>query len=65
MVPASDLETYVQELKNNGFTIDSTEDFSDIRAGDRQVLLVWTTSGLDMNKVISTLQEITPNLPYS
>ena len=65
MVPARDLETYVQELKNNGFTIDSTEDFSDIRAGDRQVLLVWTTSGLDMNKVISTLQEITPNLPYS
>jgi plastocyanin len=34
MVPASDVDTYVQDLKNSGFAIDSTQDFSDIRAGD-------------------------------
>jgi hypothetical protein len=46
MVPASDVDTYVQDLKNNGFAVDSTQDFSDIRAGDQQVLLVLTTSEL-------------------
>lgn len=65
MVPAADLDTYVQDLKDNGFAVDSTQDFSDIRAGDRQVLLVWTTSGIDLGQVVSTLQRITPNLPYS
>jgi plastocyanin len=65
MVPASDIDTYAQDLKNNGFAIDSTQDFSDIRAGDQQVLLVWTTSGIDLDQVISTLQRITQNLPYS
>ena len=65
MVPASDVDTYVQDLKNSGFAIDSTQDFNDIRAGDQQVLLVWTTSGIDLDAVVSTLQEITQNLPYS
>jgi plastocyanin len=65
MVPLSDVDTYVQDLKNSGFTIDSTQDFSDIRAGDQQVLLVWTTSGIDLDQVVSTLQRITQNLPYS
>jgi hypothetical protein len=65
MVPAADLDTYVQDLKDNGFAVDSTQDFSDIRAGDQQVLLVWTTSGIDLGRVVSALQSITPNLPYS
>jgi hypothetical protein len=64
MVPAEDLDTYVQDLKSNGFAVDSAQDFSDIRAGDQQALLVWTTSGIDLGQVISTLQRITPNLPY-
>ena len=65
MVPASDVDTYAQELKNNGFAVDSTQNFNDIRAGDEQVLLVWTTSGIDLDNVISTLQRITQTLPYS
>ena len=65
MVPASDTDTYTQELKNNGFTVDRTQNFNDIRAGDEQVLLVWTTSGIDLDNVISTLQRITQTLPYS
>jgi plastocyanin len=65
MVPASDVDTYAQDLKNNGFTVDSTQNFNDIRAGDEQVLLVWTTSGIDLENVISTLQRITQTLPYS
>jgi plastocyanin len=65
MVPASDVDTYTQELKNNGFAVDSTQNFNDIRAGDEQVLLVWTTSGIDLDNVISTLQRITQTLPYS
>ncbi|SRR5215204_795820 len=65
MVPKSDIDTDVQDLKNSGFAIDSTQDFNDIRAGDQQVLLVWTTSGIGLDKVVSTLQGITQDLPYS
>ena len=65
MVPTADTDMYVQDLTSNGFTIDSTYNFNDIRAGDEQTLLVWTTSGKSLNEVISTLQEITPQLPYS
>jgi plastocyanin len=65
MVPASDVDTYVQDLKNSGFSVDSTQDFSDIRAGDQQALLVWTTSGIGLDEVASTLQRITRGLPYS
>jgi hypothetical protein len=65
MVPESDIDTYVQDLENSGFTIDSTQDFNDIRAGDQQVLLVWTASGMSLDKVVSMLQGITQDLPYS
>jgi plastocyanin len=65
MVPTEDIDTYVQDLKSKGFAIDSTHNFNDIRAGDQQALLVWTTSGMNLDEIISTLQEITPGLPYS
>jgi plastocyanin len=65
MVPTEDIDMYVQDLTSEGFIIDSTYNFNDIRAGDEQTLLVWTTSGKNLNEVISTLQEITPQLPYS
>jgi plastocyanin len=65
MVPTMDTEKYVQDLRTKGFAIDSTHNFEDIRAGDQQTLLVWTTSGIDLDQVISTLQELTPQLPYS
>lgn len=65
MVPTEDIDTYVQGLESKDFTIDSTHNFNDIRAGDQQTLLVWTTSGMNLDEVISTLQEITPGLPYS
>jgi len=65
MVPTEDMDMYVQDLESKGFAIDSTHNFNDIRAGDQQTLLVWTTSGMNLDGVISTLQEITPGLPYS
>ena len=65
MVPTEDVDTYVQDLTSKGFTMDSTYNFNDIRAGDEQTLLVWTASGKNLDEVISMLQEITPQLPYS
>lgn len=65
MVPTMDTEKYIQDLRTKGFAIDGTHNFEDIRAGDQQTLLVWTTSGIDLNQVISALQELTPQLPYS
>jgi plastocyanin len=65
MVPTMDTEKYIQDLRSKGFAIDSTHNFEDIRAGDQQTLLVWTTSRIDLDNVISTLQELTPQLPYS
>ena len=64
MVPTEDINMYVQDLTSKGFSIDSTYNFNDIRAGDEQTLLVWSTSGKNLNEIISALQEITPQLPY-
>ena len=65
MVPTEDMDMYVQDLESKGFAIDSTYNFNDIRAGDEQALLVWTTSGMNLDEIITTLQENTPGLPYS
>ena len=65
MVPTEDLDMYIQDLTSKGFTVDSTYNFNDIRAGDEQALLVWTTSGMNLNEIIPALQEITPQLPYN
>jgi plastocyanin len=65
MVPTEDLNMYIQDLTGKGFTVDSTYNFNDIRAGDEQTLLVWTTSGLSLSEIVPTLQEITAQLPYS
>lgn len=65
MVPTQDIEAYVQDLTSKGFVIESTHNFSDIRSGDQQTLMVWTSSGIDLDQVIPALKEITPGLPYS
>lgn len=65
MVPTKDIDTYIQVLKSKGFDIHSTHIFNDIRANDQQTLLVWATSEINLDEVISTLQEITVGLPYS
>jgi hypothetical protein len=44
--------------------------FQDLRSaeeedgGDQQTLLVWTTNGKRMSDVITTLQQISQDLPY-
>jgi hypothetical protein len=70
IVPAKDLDQYVSALTSNGFTIDSTHTFQDLRGGQgdtgpEQTLIVWTTLGMNIDQVISALEEITPSLPYS
>lgn len=70
MVPTQDIENYVQDLKSKGSAVDSTYNFKDLRGGqkgtgDEQALLLWSVSGMDLQQVISTLKEITPELPYS
>lgn len=70
MVPAKDLDQYISTLTSKGLTIDSTYTFEDLRGGQKgtgpeQTLIVWTTSGMNLDQVISILEEITPSLPYS
>ncbi|CAN5422429.1 hypothetical protein BH18THE2_BH18THE2_06670 [soil metagenome] len=70
MVPTQDIGNYVQNLKSKGFAIDSMHNFKDLRGGqkgtgDQQTLLVWTTTESDLDQVISTLKELTQELPYS
>ena len=70
MVPAKDVEKYVSQFKERGFNIDGTFTYKDLRGGQKgtgpkQTLLVWTNSGMTLDKVISSLEEITPKLPYS
>jgi hypothetical protein len=70
MVPSEDSQDIVQRLRTAGYGIDSMTDFQDLRSaeeedgGDQQTLLVWTTNGKRMSDVITTLQQISQDLPY-
>ncbi len=70
MVPAKDLDLYISELNTRGITTDSTHTFKDLRGGQKgtgpeQTLIVWTSSGKNLNEVLASLEQISPNLPYS
>jgi len=70
MVPTQDVQTYISDLQNRGFAIDSTQNFKDLRrgqsgTGDEQTLIVWTTSGTTLSDTIANLQEFSLDLPYS
>lgn len=65
MVPAKTVDKYISEFKSHGFGVDSMEKFKALRNNSREVLLVWTSSGMDLDKVLTGLKQITTTLPYS
>lgn len=70
MVPAQDIQIYISDLQNRGFSIDSTHNFKDLRGGqsgtgDEQTLIVWTTSDTTLSDIVANLQEFSLDLPYS
>ena len=65
MVPAKTLDKFISEFKSHGFGIDTIQQFKALRNGSGNVLLVWTSAGMDLNKVLTALKQITPTLPYS
>jgi plastocyanin len=71
MVPANQLDKVVSEIKGQGFGIDNQYPFASLRGGGstpggdkNQVLLVLTSSGKNLNEVISALSNISPTIPY-
>jgi len=70
MVPTKDIDKYVQDFKSNGFSIDSTYSFKDLRGlardtGSEQTLLVWTAGPtMTIDSAISALKDIGEKLPY-
>ena len=70
MVPTKDIDEYVQDFKSNGFSIDSTYSFKDLRGlardtGSEQTLLVWTAGPtMTVDTAISALKDIGEKLPY-
>ncbi len=70
MVPTKDVDEYVQDFKSNGFSIDSTYPFKDLRGlardtGSEQTLLVWTAGpSMTVDTAISALKDIGAKLPY-
>ena len=65
MVPANLLDKIVSELKGQGFGIDNQYPFTSLRGGGsttggdkNQVMLVLTSSGKNLNEVISALSNI-------
>ena len=70
MVPTKDIDEYVQDFKSNGFSIDSTYSFKDLRGlardtGSEQTLLVWTAGpSMTVDTAISALKDIGEKLPY-
>jgi plastocyanin len=72
MVPSKLLDKVTSELKDQGFRIDNQYAFKSLRGGGsatggdkQQVLLVLTSSGKNLNEVVSTLSKISPTMPYS
>lgn len=70
MVPTQDINEYISQITSAGITVDSTFDFEDLRGGqkgtgDVQTLIVWTTSGKDLNETLSSLSDLSTDLPYS
>lgn len=70
MVPTQDIDSYIQQITSAGITVDNTYDFKDLRGGqkgtgDTQTLIVWTTANKDLNETLSSLSELSADLPYS
>jgi plastocyanin len=72
MVPANIRDKIVSALQGQGFGIDNQYPFMSLRGGGgtaggdkNQVLLVLTSSGKNLNEVISALSSIVPTMPYS
>ena len=70
MVPTQDIDDYIQQITGAGITVDNTFDFKDLRGGqegtgDTQTLIVWTTGGKDLSQTLSSLSELSADLPYS
>ena len=69
MVPSKDLDKHISELTDGGVQVLDKYTFKDLRGGQKgtgpneTLLLVGVKGGQD--KLISTLQKITPDLPYS
>ena len=70
MVPTQDIDEYVSQITGAGITVDNTYDFKDLRGGqegtgDVQTLIVWTMGGKDLGETLSSLSELSSDLPYS
>ena len=66
MVPTEDLSQHTQDLQSKGFVIDSTHNFSDLREGDEQTLIVWEApENSNTSTVIADLAEVSQQFPYS
>jgi plastocyanin len=70
MVPTQDIDSYIQQITSAGITVDNTYDFKDLRGGqkgtgDTQTLIVWTTANKDLTETLSSLSELSADLPYS
>jgi hypothetical protein len=69
MIPAKDSEKHISELTDNGIQVLNKYTFKDLRGGQKGIgpddvlLLVGGKGG--QYKLISTLQKISPELPYS
>jgi plastocyanin len=72
IVPGNLLTKISSDLKAQGFGIDNLYPFKSLRGGGstaggdkNQVMLVLTTSGKNLNQVISSLHKVIPTMPYT
>ncbi len=70
MVPTQDIDSYIKQITDAGINVDNTYNFKDLRGGqkgtgDTQTLIVWTTANKDLNETLSSLSNISADLPYS
>jgi hypothetical protein len=64
IVPTEDLDAYTESFQDSGIKIYDAYDYTSPSGGEAS-LIVWTSTGRDVNSVLENLKEITTQLPYS
>ena len=63
IAPTEDLDTYTKGFQDSGIKTDNIHNYTS-PSGEESSLIVWTSSGQDINNVLEKLKEMTKQLPY-
>jgi plastocyanin len=63
IAPMEDLDTYTKGFQESGIKTDNIHNYTS-PSGEKASLIVWSSSGEDVNVVLEKLEDMTKQLPY-